>query len=144
VEIQFNKALAGAPAEAIDAAKNTATNPVVVDAFALAVIADGWLPAYPGLSLPTPNTVAAHRNAQKIDDAATELRKVAPNPGSYVSESNYFNSNWQQAFWGRNYRRLKAIKDKYDPDGLFFVHHGVGSEEWSPDGFTRSAKRQEH
>ena len=21
--------------------------------------------------------------------------------------------------------------------GLFFVHHGVGSEEWSADGFTR-------
>jgi len=24
-----------------------------------------------------------------------------------------------------------------DPDGLFFVHHGVGSEDWSADGFTR-------
>jgi hypothetical protein len=35
---------------------------------------------------------------------------------------------------------LSAIgggKEKYDPDGLLFVHHGVGSEEWSPDGFTR-------
>jgi hypothetical protein len=29
------------------------------------------------------------------------------------------------------------VKKKYDPEGLFFVHHGVGSEEWSPDGFTR-------
>ena len=29
------------------------------------------------------------------------------------------------------------MKDKVDPDGLFFVHHGVGSEDWSPDGFTR-------
>ena len=26
---------------------------------------------------------------------------------------------------------------RYDPDGLFFVHHGVGSEGWSEDGFTR-------
>jgi len=26
----------------------------------------------------------------------------------------------------------------HDPTGLFFVHHGVGSEEWSTDGFTRS------
>ena len=26
--------------------------------------------------------------------------------------------------------------EKYDPDGLFFVHHGVGSERWSADGFT--------
>ena len=29
------------------------------------------------------------------------------------------------------------MKDKIDPDGLFFVHHGVGSEDWSADGFTR-------
>jgi hypothetical protein len=28
---------------------------------------------------------------------------------------------------------------KYDADGLFFVHHGVGSEDWSADGFTRIA-----
>jgi hypothetical protein len=29
------------------------------------------------------------------------------------------------------------VKAKYDPEGLFFVHNGVGSEQWSPDGFTR-------
>jgi hypothetical protein len=32
------------------------------------------------------------------------------------------------------------VKAKYDPTGLFFVHHGVGSEEWSADGFTRLPK----
>jgi hypothetical protein len=32
---------------------------------------------------------------------------------------------------------LAAVKKKYDPDGLFTVHHGVGSEEWSAYGFTR-------
>jgi FAD/FMN-containing dehydrogenase len=60
-----------------------------------------------------------------------------PNAGSYVSESNFFNRNWQRDYWGKNYSRLQAIKAKYDPDGLFFVHHGVGSEDWSADGFTR-------
>ena len=34
-------------------------------------------------------------------------------------------------------QRLAAVKKKYDPTGLLFVHHGVGSEEWSADGFTR-------
>jgi FAD/FMN-containing dehydrogenase len=65
-----------------------------------------------------------------------ELRKLVPEAGSYVSESNCFDSAWQQSFWGPNYPRLRAVKSKYDPDGLFFVHHGVGSEEWSADGFT--------
>jgi FAD/FMN-containing dehydrogenase len=41
--------------------------------------------------------------------------------------------------WASNYLRLLAVKDHYDPDGLFFVHHGVGSERWSADGFTRLA-----
>ncbi len=40
---------------------------------------------------------------------------------------------------GLNYARLCVIKRKYDPSGLFFVHHGVGSEEWSLDGFTLDA-----
>ncbi|MGH9739461.1 MAG: BBE domain-containing protein [Candidatus Acidiferrales bacterium] len=67
-----------------------------------------------------------------------ELRRVAPDGGAYVSESNYFEKRWQHAYWGRNYRRLLAAKKKYDPEGLFFVHNGVGTEEWSGDGFTKS------
>ncbi len=66
-----------------------------------------------------------------------ELRKVSPGPGAYVSESNFFDHSWQQSFWGPNYPKLRAVKAKYDPEGLFFVHHGVVSEDWSADGFTR-------
>ncbi|WP_368042651.1 BBE domain-containing protein [Paraburkholderia atlantica] len=40
---------------------------------------------------------------------------------------------------GANYARLLSIKKRYDPHGLFFVRHGVGSEDWSDDGFTRMA-----
>jgi FAD/FMN-containing dehydrogenase len=67
----------------------------------------------------------------------SELRAVAPNGGAYVSESNYFEKNFQQAYWGSNYPRLLEIKKKYDPSGLFIVHNGVGSAEWSADGFTK-------
>jgi len=68
-----------------------------------------------------------------------EVRKLVPDVGSYVSESNFFEADWARAYWGPNYPRLLAVKDRYDPDGLFVVHHGVGSERWSADGFTRLA-----
>ena len=66
-----------------------------------------------------------------------EIRKLLPRVGSYVWETDFFQPNWQDAFWGENYPRLSAVKGKYDPDGLFFLHHGVGSENWSADGFTQ-------
>jgi FAD/FMN-containing dehydrogenase len=66
-----------------------------------------------------------------------ELLQVATHPGSYVAESDFFERAWQQSFWGSNYPRLAAVKKQYDPSGLFVVHHGVGSEDWSGDGFTR-------
>ena len=134
VELHFNKGLAGAPADAIAAARDTATNPAVLDAFALGIIANGGPLRIPGQPF---DESVAHQHARAVDEAAAELRKIVPVPGSYVSESNYFNESWRQAFWGNNYQRLLAVKAKYDPDGLFFVHHGVGSEAWSPDGFTR-------
>jgi hypothetical protein len=66
-----------------------------------------------------------------------DLREIAPDAGSYVAESSFFEREWQKSYWGPHYSRLFDIKQKYDPTGLFFVHHGVGSEEWSADGFTR-------
>jgi FAD/FMN-containing dehydrogenase len=137
VELHMNKGLAGATPEARTAARQTATNPAVLDAFALAIIADGGGPAYPGMPGAAVDLGAARTDSRAIDRAAAALRKVVPDAGSYVSESNYFNPSWQRAYWGDNYPRLRAIKKRYDPGGLFFVHHGVGSEEWSPDGFSR-------
>jgi FAD/FMN-containing dehydrogenase len=140
VALHFNKGLAGAPADAIAAAKDTATNPAVLTAFALAIIAAGSAPAYPGIPGREPDLTVARRDAGAIDIAMGELRKLVSDGGSYVSETNFFESDWQHSFWGANYPRLQAVKAKYDPDGLFFVHHGVGSEEWSDDGFTRLPK----
>jgi FAD/FMN-containing dehydrogenase len=135
--LHFNKGLAGAPADALAAARDTATNPVVIDAFALAISAAEGPPAFAGVAGHEPDLVRARRDAGNVAAAMAALRRVVPDPGAYVSESNYFEADWQRAFWGANYARLRAVKDKYDPDGLFFVHHGVGSEDWSPDGFTR-------
>lgn len=88
----------------VNAARDTATNPAVLNAFALAIIGAEEPPAYPGVKGHEPRVAQARADAAGIHRAMAELRKV---------------------------------KSRYDPDGLFFVHHGVGSEAWSADGFTR-------
>jgi FAD/FMN-containing dehydrogenase len=141
VELHFQKGLAGGTDDALTAARDTAMNPAVLDAFALAIVASEGPPAYPGLRGHEPDLADARRNAEKVGKAMAALKKVAPDAGSYVAESSYFEADWQNSYWGPNYPRLRAIKAKYDPAGLFFVHHGVGSEDWTPDGFTRRARR---
>jgi hypothetical protein len=141
VELHFQKGLAGGTKEAAASARDTATNPAVIDAFALAIIASEGPPAYPGLRGHEPDLGDARRSARQVAAAMVELRKVTPQAASYVAESSYFETDWQNAYWGANYARLFAVKGKYDPAGLFFVHHGVGSEAWSADGFTRLVAR---
>jgi len=141
VELQFDKGLGGARPEAIEAAKKTSMNPAVVDAFALAICGAGGPPAYPGVTGHEPDVDKARRDADTVTAAMSELRKLVPRAASYVWETGYFEPNWQDSFWGDNYGRLKRVKQKYDPDGLFFLHHGVGSEDWSADGFTRVEAR---
>jgi len=133
IGLHFNKGLAGAPGEAIAAAKDTAMNPAVLTAFALAIVADGQGSAYPGIPGHEPDITKARASAKAIDECVEQLRAVAGRSGSYVNETNYFEKDWQRAFWGDNYPRLAEIKKKYDPSGLFFVHNGVGSEAWSRD-----------
>jgi len=137
VALHLNKGLAGAPAEALAAARDTAVNPVAVDAFALAICGAEGPPAYPGVPDHEPDAARARSRAAVVGRAMNALRALVPHAGSYVAESNFFEADWQQAFWGANYPRLRALKERVDPDGLFFVHHGVGSERWSADGFTQ-------
>jgi FAD/FMN-containing dehydrogenase len=135
VTFHFNKGLAGASPEVIAASRDTAMNPEVLDAFALAIIADGTSAAYPGWS--EPDSQGAEAASARVRAADRTIRAAAPNAGSYLSECDYFLGDWKRASWGRHWPRLEAIKRRYDPRGLFVVHHGVGSDHWSADGFVR-------
>ena len=121
------------------AARDTATNPAVLDAFALAISGAEGPPAYPGIPGHEPDLARrpqAMRDA--IDRAMDELRKLLPNARLLRGGERLLRGGMAASPSGApNYARLLAVKDKYDPDGLFFVHHGVGSERWSADGFTR-------
>jgi hypothetical protein len=141
VELHLQKGLAGGSEEAVSATRDTAMNPDVLGAFALAIIGGEDPPAFPGLPGHQPDLEVDRRHARAIGKAMSELKSVAPGAGSYFAESDFFEPQWQASYWGPNYPRLLSIKKKYDPAGLFFVRHGVGSEEWSADGFTRVSAR---
>lgn len=135
VTLHFNKGLAGASPETIAASRDTAMNPEVLDAFALAIIAAGEDPAYSGWR--EPDIQKGEESAAAVEAADQALRVAAQGAGSYMSECDYFLSDWKRASWGHHWPRLDAIKQRYDPDGLFVVHHGIGSDRWSTDGFTQ-------
>jgi FAD/FMN-containing dehydrogenase len=136
-ELHFNKGLAGAPADAIARTKDTPTNPAVTTSFALLIAGDMQQPAYPGVAGHEPSVAEGRDAAKRVHQCVDQMRAVAGESGAYVSESNFFEKGFQRSYWGSNYPRLAQIKSKYDPEGLFFVHNGVGSEEWSADGFTK-------
>ncbi|KAI7779934.1 hypothetical protein LA080_000146 [Diaporthe eres] len=58
------------------------------------------------------------------------FKEATPGGGAYHNEADVGEQDWQHAFWGDHYPRLLEIKKKWDPTDLFYVHHGVGTEEW--------------
>ena len=135
--LHFNKGLAGAPPDAVAATRETPMNPAMTEAFALAIIGAGGPAAYPGMPGASPDLALARRNAAAVARAIGVIRDTVPDAGSYVSEGGFSDPEWQRRSFGENYPRLLDVKRRYDPDGLFITHHGVGSEDWSTDGFTR-------
>ena len=127
VTLHTNKGLAGGAADALGRTRETAMNPAVLDAFALLICAADAPPAYPGISGFEPDLAAGRAEAARVRRAMAPILALDPRAGSYVSEADYFEPDWQRAYWGRNYARLLAAKRQYDPAGLFSGHHTVGT-----------------
>lgn len=125
VTLHTNKGLAGGSPEAIAATRETATSPEVLDSFALLIAAMEEQPAYPGIPGREPNVAEGRRYAAQVTAAMAEIYKIAPNAGTYMSESDYFQRDWKRAYWGAHYARLAKAKRKYDPEWLFRGHNCV-------------------
>jgi hypothetical protein len=136
VAFHFNKGQAGASADALQRGRETSMNPAVFNAAALIIVAAEGS-GFPGITGHEPNRAEAEDARAGVSAAMKIIRDATPGSGSYVNETDYFEPDWQRSFWGGNYQRLSEIKRKYDPEGLFYCHHCVGSEAWSSDGMCR-------
>jgi hypothetical protein len=78
---------------------------------------------------------------KQMQDAAADLtnniigpwKEIAPDSefgGSYLNEANVAEPGWQGSFYGTQYARLREVKRKWDPRGVFYATTAVGSEEW--------------
>jgi hypothetical protein len=81
-----------------------------------------------GVGVPPADDLAARARLSQYTDL---LRDVTPGSGAYINEADVLEPNWQQSFFGDNYAKLVAIKDKWDPWGLFWAPATVGSEQWA-------------
>lgn len=80
------------------------------DAFAVAQLYGSWDSAAPA-------TVSDGTTAWVRQLHAT-LRPVV-GPGAYVNYADPDLTDWEDAYWGANYARLRQVKAKYDPDRVF-------------------------
>lgn len=125
ITLHVNKGLAGGASEALAATAETATSPEVLHAFALAICAAEGPPAWPGIPGHEPDVADGRRDAAGVSRAMQAIRTLVPGAGAYVSEADYFQRDWQRAYWGEHYPRLQQIKRKYDPQNLFHGHQTV-------------------
>lgn len=87
------------------------------------ILANFWDPT-------APESVIKAASDKLTFDWAKKLQDVSPGAGAYISEADYIEPNWQQSFFGSSYSKLLKIKQKYDPNEVFYAHEAVGSENW--------------
>lgn len=87
-----------------------------------------------GYTLPYDFTVPFSEMQRQQDritnDIMPLIKAVTPGAGAYINEADYQEEDWQDVFFGTNYKELLEVKKRYDPQGLFYNHIGVGSERW--------------
>ncbi|KAL4781014.1 hypothetical protein BJX76DRAFT_363919 [Aspergillus varians] len=118
---------------------DSALNPAWREAAAHITIGASW----------DPNASQAEQEAirKNLTELEVEQLRSVEGPykmGAYINEANAYEKDFQSSFWGSNYPRLYAIKQKWDPTGLFITRSGVGSEDWDAEGLCRPRVNYRH
>ena len=109
------------------------SSPAITSGVSNAVL-PAWRDALVHVTLTTPwNFTAPWSEMIVLQDKMTygivpQLEAVTPGSGAYMNEADFRQLNWQEDFFGNNYRKLLGIKDKWDPNHLFYAVTAVGSE----------------
>lgn len=102
-------------------------NPAFRSALMFAITTTYWDPT---------TTPATEVLAQIRDFAGPVLdvwRRVSPGSGTYLSEAVVLEPDFQSSFFGagpEHYERLLALKERFDPEDVFYAFRAVGSEKW--------------
>lgn len=75
--------------------------------------------------LPTNSSVERIDRAQTWENSFREVMQPWSSGGAYVNYIDPLIEDWQYAYYGENYARLRDIKLKYDPNRLFNMPQGI-------------------
>jgi FAD/FMN-containing dehydrogenase len=80
---------------------------------------------------PILNHTELTRRHERLQAYMQVWRNVAGKEGgSYVNEGDAQDWGWREGFWGEKYEKLLGVKDRWDPEGVFWAIGAVGSERW--------------
>ncbi|KAG9076360.1 hypothetical protein FS749_011882 [Ceratobasidium sp. UAMH 11750] len=68
----------------------------------------------------------AKKGYESVHNVMEPLRALTPGGGAYMNEADLYEPDASSSFWGSNYPRLLAVKQKYDPTGLLDCYNCVG------------------
>lgn len=94
----------------------------------------GWRDALIDTTITTPWNFTAPWEAMlanqdlMTDVLIPKLAGLTPNGSCYLNEGDFQQPDWKDVFYGSNYDKLEAIKNKYDPDHIFYAVTAVGSD----------------
>ena len=92
-----------------------------------------------GVSWSQNATVEEQREVERrvTEEMVPLLVELEPDMGAYLNEADANERDFQRSFWGDHYPRLREVKKRWDPEGIFITRVDVGSEDWDGEGLCR-------
>ncbi|OAG00945.1 FAD-binding domain-containing protein [Paraphaeosphaeria sporulosa] len=85
--------------------------------------------SWDGSTVVEPPELQARRH-DRLQSYLQRWRDITPGGGAYMNEGDMQDPEWKDTFYGSHYEGLLEVKKKWDPEGVFWVISGVGSDEW--------------